>query len=81
MRLARLVNFTETICVFFSVILCLVVFCRLYKANGRGRAFGTPCEVGDRVGCGIKFEQLLQDEEAFRHVVPVFFTKNGKEVI
>ena len=53
---------------------------RLYKAKGHGRPFGQPCDVGDRMGCGIKFEQVKDDAAALRHVVPVFFTKNGKEV-
>jgi len=52
---------------------------RLYKAKGKGRAFGQPCDSGDRIGCGIKFD-LVKDDSTFRHVIPVFFTKNGKEV-
>ena len=31
---------------------------KLFKANGRGRPFSQPCEAGDKIGCGIKFEQV-----------------------
>ena len=57
---------------------CLLCF-RLFKANGRGRAFGPKCNVGDKVGCGVKFDQM-REEDAAKQVVPVFFTRNGKEV-
>ena len=33
---------------------------RLFKSNGRGRKFGEKCKSGDRVGCGIKFEQVFE---------------------
>ena len=52
---------------------------RLFKSNGRGRKFGEKCKAGDRVGCGIKFEQVFGDGTP-RQMVPVFFTRNGKEV-
>ncbi len=41
--------------------------------------FGAKCNAGDRVGCGIKFEQVYEDSSP-KQMVPVFFTKNGKEV-
>ena len=34
--------------------------------------------TGDRVGCGIKFENISGLNVS---LIPVFFTKNGKEVI
>ena len=53
---------------------------RLYKGKAEhGRPFGQPCDAGDRIGCGIKFEQVT-DDFALQHVVPVFFTRNGVEV-
>ena len=55
------------------------MFCRLFKSNGRGRKFGEKCKAGDRVGCGVKFEQVFEDGTP-RQMVPVFFTRNGKEV-
>ncbi|XP_066266186.1 SPRY domain-containing protein 3-like [Branchiostoma lanceolatum] len=52
---------------------------KLYKANGQGRAFGPKGFVGDRLGCGIKF-----DEEGTHgrpaSTVSAFFTHNGKEL-
>ncbi len=54
-------------------------YCRLFKSNGRGRMFGAKCNSGDRVGCGIKFEQVYDDSSP-KQMVPVFFTRNGKEV-
>ena len=53
--------------------------CRLFKSNGRGRKFGEKCKNGDRVGCGIKFDQVLEGGVPCQ-MVPVFFTRNGKEV-
>ena len=32
------------------------------------------------MGCGVKFDQM-RDEDAAKQMVPVFFTRNGKEVI
>ncbi|XP_013390022.1 SPRY domain-containing protein 3 isoform X2 [Lingula anatina] len=52
---------------------------KLFKANGSGRSFGPKCCIGDRMGCGIKFDQI-QREDNPRHLVPVFFTRNGKEI-
>jgi hypothetical protein len=52
---------------------------KLFKANGMGRAFGPKCRAGDKVGCGVKFEQV-REEDAAKQMVPVFFTRNGKEV-
>lgn len=40
--------------------------------------FGPRCGAGDRMGCGIKFEQISPENDPSS--VPVFFTKNGKEV-
>jgi len=34
--------------------------------------------TGDRVGCGVKFENISGLNVS---LIPVFFTKNGKEVI
>ncbi|XP_042866168.1 SPRY domain-containing protein 3-like isoform X3 [Penaeus japonicus] len=51
---------------------------RLYKARPRGVVFGPRCGAGDRMGCGIKFEQISPENDPSS--VPVFFTKNGKEV-
>ena len=36
------------------------------------------CQAGDRVGCGVKFEAVAKGLQA--SMVPVFFTRNGKEV-
>lgn len=69
---------------FFSVLFVYVfdnatVLCfRLYKARPRGMVFGPRCGAGDRMGCGVKFEQLSPGSDPSS--VPVFFTKNGKEV-
>lgn len=58
-------------------------FSRLYKANGFGKPFGPKSQVGDRIGCGIKFPKLSADQEnpAAQNMAKVFFTHNGKEVI
>lgn len=54
---------------------------KLFKASGFGRPFGSKCNIGDRMGCGIKFkanegEERPQPDQA----VQVFFTRNGQEV-
>ena len=36
------------------------------------------CQAGDRIGCGVKFEAVAKGLQA--SMVPVFFTRNGKEV-
>ncbi|GAB1605036.1 SPRY domain-containing protein 3-like isoform X1 [Argonauta hians] len=51
---------------------------RLYKACGMGRPFGPKCFTGERMGCGIKFDQT--DVSGVRPLVKVFFTKNGDEI-
>lgn len=39
------------------------------------------CECGDRIGCGIKFDQVLEGRgDPFCTMVPVYFARNGKEV-
>ncbi|KAK2144810.1 hypothetical protein LSH36_729g02038 [Paralvinella palmiformis] len=48
---------------------------KLFKSSGAGRPFGPKCCVGDRIGCGVKFEQAKNDS-----IVPVFFTRNGREI-
>lgn len=57
-------------------------FLRLYKANGFGKPFGPKSQVGDRIGCGIKFPKPSADQEnqAAQNMAKVFFTHNGKEV-
>ncbi|XP_077978116.1 SPRY domain-containing protein 3-like [Glandiceps talaboti] len=57
---------------------------KLFKPNGHGRdghgrPFGPKCHSGDKIGCGIKFDQI-EYEEGIRQQVPVFFTRNGKEL-
>ncbi|KAL8603792.1 hypothetical protein ACOMHN_058527 [Nucella lapillus] len=47
---------------------------RLYKGAGHGMPFGPKCRKGDRMGCGIRFEDR-QDQYAI-----VFFTRNGSEI-
>ncbi|XP_042238419.1 SPRY domain-containing protein 3-like [Homarus americanus] len=51
---------------------------RLYKARPRGVVFGPRCGAGDRMGCGVKYDQLSLESDPSS--VPVFFTKNGKEL-
>ena len=59
----------------------------LYKGRPRGQPFGPLCDVGDKVGCGIrlapsqdqKFSGNFSPEVPASKVV-VFFTKNGKEI-
>jgi len=36
---------------------------KLFKCNGQGRSFGVKCKSGDRIGCGIKFDQVVIDTE------------------
>lgn len=48
---------------------------KLYHENGIGNAFGPTCTTGDRVGCGVDFEN--EDNSGY---VDVFFTKNHKLV-
>jgi len=53
---------------------------KLYKGRPRGKVLsgmGKTWQPGDRIGCGIQMESLSAGNGAF---VPVFFTKNGKEV-
>lgn len=47
---------------------------KLYNGNPVGQQFGPKCSRGDRIGCGIHFENIETG------VASVFFTKNGKEV-
>ncbi|KAL3841690.1 hypothetical protein ACJMK2_019799 [Sinanodonta woodiana] len=52
---------------------------KVFRACGFGRPFGPKCSVGDRVGCGIKFQN--QEEDARQdQTVKVFFTRNSQEV-
>jgi len=53
---------------------------KLYKGRPRGQPFGPRCQVGDRVGCGIKFDAISKNAGLHASMVPVFFTKNGKEI-
>jgi len=53
---------------------------KLYKGRPRGQAFGPKCQVGDRVGCGVKFDAIAKNSGLAASMVPVFFTKNGKEI-
>ncbi|KAJ0036375.1 hypothetical protein NQD34_005052 [Periophthalmus magnuspinnatus] len=47
---------------------------KLYNGNPVGQQFGPKCSRGDRIGCGIHFDNIESG------VANVFFTKNGKEV-
>ena len=59
----------------------------LYKGRPRGQPFGPLCDVGDKIGCGIRVAPS-QDEKFVGNFLPelavskiiVFFTKNGKEI-
>ncbi|KFM80855.1 SPRY domain-containing protein 3, partial [Stegodyphus mimosarum] len=51
----------------------------LYRDAPKGVIFGPKCETGDRIGCGIKFENISSQDNQ-RHFILVFFTKNGKEI-
>lgn len=53
---------------------------KLYKGRPRGQPFGPRCQGGDRVGCGIKFESVSKNAGLQAAMVPVFFTRNGKEI-
>ena len=52
-----------------------------WRAQGfpRGQAVVAKYNALDRVGCGIKFENI-SGVGVNGSLVPVFFTKNGKEV-
>lgn len=50
---------------------------KIYKGRPRGQPNGKIYHTGDRVGCGIKFENTSGFNGS---LVPVFFTKNGKEI-
>jgi len=61
--------------------MCCYCRCRLYKEGNRGTQLCTRCECGDRIGCGIKFDQLSEERgDSFCPMVPVYFVRNGKEV-
>ncbi|XP_038872032.1 SPRY domain-containing protein 3-like isoform X1 [Salvelinus namaycush] len=47
---------------------------RLYNGNTIGQQFGSKCNRGDRIGCGIYLEAFEDGQTT------VFFTKNGKEL-
>ena len=54
---------------------CLVPLSpRLYNGRAKGRQFGSKCNSGDRIGCGI--EPVSFDVQTAQ----IFFTKNGKRV-
>jgi len=53
---------------------------KLYKGRPRGQPYGPRCSAGDRVGCGVKFEVVAKNSGLHTTMVPVFFTKNGKEL-
>jgi hypothetical protein len=54
---------------------------RLYKGRPRGQPFGPRCQAGDRVGCGVKFDAVARKAGGLQaSMVPVFFTRNGKEL-
>ena len=48
---------------------------RLFHQDGFGRAFGSTCTEGDRMGCGIDYDTDCEDGHQ-----NIFFTKNGKQV-
>uniref|UniRef100_A0AAV2M0U3 B30.2/SPRY domain-containing protein n=1 Tax=Knipowitschia caucasica TaxID=637954 RepID=A0AAV2M0U3_KNICA len=47
---------------------------KLYNGNPVGQQFGPKCSHGDRIGCGINFDNIKNG------IGTVFFTKNGKEM-
>ncbi|XP_077984673.1 E3 ubiquitin-protein ligase TRIM71-like [Glandiceps talaboti] len=51
----------------------------LYRESGLGQRYGKACRQGDRIGCGIKFDQIRYSSKPTQ-TVPVFFTRNGKEL-
>ncbi|XP_052226309.1 SPRY domain-containing protein 3-like isoform X2 [Dreissena polymorpha] len=53
---------------------------QLFKASGFGRPFGAKCNIGDRMGCGVKFKKSEEDRQQVEQAVQVFFTRNGQEV-
>lgn len=54
---------------------------RLYKEGSRGGQLCTRCECGDRIGCGIRFDQLPEGPgDPFSMTVSVYFVRNGKEL-
>lgn len=58
-----------------SQVLCLCCSVhRLYNGRAKGRQFGSKCNSGDRIGCGI--EPVSFDVQTAQ----IFFTKNGKRV-
>ena len=54
---------------------------KLYKGRPRGQPFGPKCNIGDKVGCGVKFDAISKNPGLSAGMVPVFFTKNGKLTI
>lgn len=56
-----------------------VCVCRLFKSNAHGRPFGPQSNAGDKIGCGINFSEVVNDDPQ-RRMVPVVFTRNGNEV-
>ena len=65
----------------FLELYVLFYLLRLFKASGFGRPFGSKCNIGDRMGCGIKFKANEGDERPQPdQAVQVFFTRNGQEV-
>jgi len=56
-----------------------VTVCRLFKSNAHGRPFGPQSNSGDKIGCGINFSEVINDDPQ-RRMVPVVFTRNGNEV-
>ena len=57
---------------------CYETFFRLFKSEGFGKPFGPVSQVGDKLGCGIKFTK--DDDGETPQQVKVFFTHNRKEV-
>lgn len=51
---------------------------KLFKSEGFGKPFGPQSQVGDKLGCGIKFPRDEDGETPQQ--VKVFFTHNRKEV-
>ena len=51
---------------------------KLYKGRPRGQPFGPKCNIGDKVGCGVKFDAISKNPGLSAGMVPVFFTKNGE---
>ncbi|XP_007179483.1 SPRY domain-containing protein 3 isoform X6 [Balaenoptera acutorostrata] len=48
---------------------------KLYNGRAKGRQFGSKCNSGDRIGCGI--EPVSFDVQTAQ----IFFTKNGKRLL